>query len=108
MFIANIIIWIILGGWWVFIAWFVFPIWFWGVIFRLLNWNTHKLLKPDENWTVLIYGTQAWHMRHHKDYLNEWEAYYGPGVWKWLNIDFYAQKLFCKPVPPENQWPRNI
>lgn len=107
VFIINIVLWIAIGGWWVFIAWFVFPIWFWGVVFRFLNWKTHKLLKPDTNWTVIIYGTQAWHATHHKEYLNEWEAYYGPGIWKWLNIDFYSQKLFCKPLPPEKQWPRN-
>lgn len=106
VFIANIIVWLLLGGWWIFIAWFVFPIWFWGAIFRLLNWKTHKLARDDENWTVLIYGNQAWHKKHHRDYLDEWDAYYGPGWWKWVNIDFYVQKLLCKQVPPEKQWPK--
>jgi len=106
IFIFNIILWLVVGGWWVFVAWFVFPIWFWGCVFRWLNWGTHKLQKPDTNISVLLYGSQAWHQRHHKEYLNEWEPYSGEGIWKWLNIDFYVQKVFFKQMSPEEQWPR--
>jgi hypothetical protein len=106
VFVTNIVLWLALGGWWVFVAWFVFPIWFWGCIFRWLNWGTHKLQKPDTNISVLLYGTQAWHHRHHDEYLTEYEPYYGEGFWRWLNIDWYSQKVFFKQMSPEEQWPK--
>ena len=95
---ANIIVLISLLPFWTFIAWFIFPLWMWTWIGLTIDWMTHKLQKEDKNWFVLFYGTQCWHRFHHKYVHTQTKPDYGPGIWKWLNIDFYVQSLTFKQI----------
>lgn len=94
--LSNIIFWITITSFWTFIAWFIFPMWIWMIIWKTVDWETHKLKMPDKNWLVLLYGSQCWHFYHHANDRIQTETYYGTGLWKWLNIDFYVQKLTFK------------
>jgi len=96
--VINIILWLTLTSFWTFIAWFIFPIWSWLIIWKTIDWLTHKLKLEDKNWLVLVYGSQCWHQYHHDNDRTQTEPYYGSGIWKWLNIDFYVQKLTFKSI----------
>lgn len=98
IFFTNMIVWCLLFGVWSFITFFVFPVWAWGIVFRSIDWYTHKLDLPDSNWLVFVYGSQCWHQYHHNYDRTQTEPYYGEGIWKLLNIDFYVQKLTFKPI----------
>jgi len=102
VFLLNIILWVTLTSFWTFVVWFIFPSWAWLCVWKTIDWRTHKLKRKDANWQVLLYGSQCFHQWHHDTYHDSSnspaELFYGPGIWKWLNIDFYVQKLTFKQI----------
>ena len=94
--LLNLAIWLIFVPFWTFVCWFILPVWFWGVVWRSVDWWTHKLGGADKDWLVFVYGSQCWHHYHHDNVKTQTDPYYGKGIWKIVNIDCWSQKLTFK------------
>jgi len=96
--IITIILWILILPFWTFIAFYLFPMAFMNPFLRSTDWHCHKINGDDRNWTCLYLGTGAWHKRHHEETGYDPKIFFGPGIWRYLNVDLYLVHLFFNPI----------
>lgn len=85
------------------IEWFaVFVVWFSWL--NMLTWSLNDVAfhgpnpTRDRSWYVFFWGCNAWHVYHHN---NPHDVYFGPGPWRWLNLQwYYYLLLFRKETNP--------
>ena len=99
VWIISLATWLVLLPTWSFIVFYLMPVFFWNFVNRAGEyiWHHPDWQIPDNNWLVFLLSQNAWHQGHHaEDFRPESERviFYGPGIWKWFNVDFYIRKLF--------------
>ena len=97
--ILTVICWLIFLPFWTFLAFLIWPNWSWTMIYKFTEWRFHKQEKPDNPWLAILLGCHAWHESHHLDRSDTttYKIYYGSGIIKYLNTDWYVHKLLYKP-----------
>ena len=86
---VSVVAWLIVLPLWSFFAFYLFPMFVWGIVYRSTDWTNERLGLPDRPWAVLYLGTSAFHSRHHLDDSYNRSTYFGTGIYKYLNIDWY-------------------
>jgi len=95
---ATLLLWVLFLPFWTFVAFYVFPLSIYNILYRATDWHCHKINGDDRNWTCLYLGTGAWHKRHHNETGYDPKTFFGPGIWRYLNVDLYLVHLFFDPI----------
>lgn len=97
IYLFYLLVCLIILPWPWFITICIYVPWIGAILFYLHDQIYHgsSIKSKDRPWLLPIYSSAAWHIKHHENY-RVW--YHGPGIWKWLNLSWYYQLLFFKPV----------